>query len=92
MVKRMTCALEWSYQGQSVSFEYLQEMEVRVMSSVLTGCGWHCAAGTKELRKEGVRKASPLFFLLFLLPFFLPSALTSSFLLSSSFPRDGDKT
>lgn len=62
------------------------------MSSVLAGCGWHCAAGTKELRKEGFRMANPLFFLFFLLPSFLPSALTSSSFLSSSFSRDGDKT
>lgn len=52
------------------------------MSLVLTDSAWNCAADTKELRKEGVRKADPLFFLFsssFLLFFLLPSLPPSFF-------------
>lgn len=52
------------------------------MSLVLTDSAWNCAADTEELRKEGVRKADPLFFLFsssFLLFFLLPSLPPSFF-------------
>jgi hypothetical protein len=55
-------------------------------SLVLTDSSCHCEAGTKELRKEGVIKANPLFFLFsflllsFLLHFLLPSSSFSNVL------------